>query len=342
MAGLLGLFRTQVLRLFGWAAPGPGYILIVLIGVWAWAALTPVVLRISRSFPFERARWPRSLLVHGGFFVPFAFGDALLHFMLWSLWVPEWGIPFRWVFWGQLLTSFLCYSAVVVVDHALSYHRRSGERQLRASQLETQLLETRFAALEAQLRPHFLFNTLHSVAALLRTGQDAAAIRMIDGLGDLLRTALRREGAQEIPLREEMDFIARYLSIEHIRFQDRLQVSIDIAPGSEAALVPSLVLQPLVENAIRHGVEASEDACEVHVRALREGEELVLTVRDTGSAPVLDTPTLLQARGIGLANTRARLAHLHGDRARLELSKAPGGGALARVVLRFREASPDA
>ena len=185
-----------------------------------------------------------------------------------------------------------------------------------------------------QLRPHFLFNTLHTVASLVRTGRNADAVRTIAGLSDLLRSALRRDGTAEVPLRHELAFVERYLAIEQIRFQDRLQTRIAVAPDLLDELVPALILQPLVENAIRHGVERRAAPGRVEVEASRRNGTLVLRVQDSSPAGGA-AGGAVSGGGIGLSNTRARLRHLYGERQRCDLARTDDGGALAVVELPY-------
>jgi sensor histidine kinase YesM len=178
-----------------------------------------------------------------------------------------------------------------------------------------------------QLRPHFLFNTLHTISSLVRMDRSKEAIRMLAGLGELLRSVLRSEG-QEVPLEQELDFIERYLGIEQVRFQDQVEVHIDVDPALLSALVPHLLLQPLVENALHHGLSDGTPGV-LQIRVSRDGAMLVLQVRDSG-----DGPRNVE-EGVGLGNTRERLQHLYGTQHQFELTGADGGGALVRVALPY-------
>jgi LytS/YehU family sensor histidine kinase len=235
---------------------------------------------------------------------------------------------FRW-----FLVENLFYWTVLGAGMAWNYAVKARERELRASQLESQLVQAQLQALRMQLHPHFLFNTLHAVSVLIRKGEDQAAVRMIAGLSDLLRLALDSVGAHEVPLRQEIDFVERYLAIERIRYQDRLEVSVSLAPDTLDALVPNLLLQPLVENAIRHGIARAPFASQISIQSERSEGRLEIRIRDTGPGPqaVADSGT-----GVGLRNARERLFRLYGPDQELRLTPAEGGGALVTVRLPFR------
>jgi len=216
---------------------------------------------------------------------------------------------------------------------AWDYGKKVRERELRASQLESQLVQAQLQALRMQLHPHFLFNTLHAVSVLVRKGDDQAAVRMIAGLSDLLRLALDSAGAHEVPLKQEMDFVERYLAIEQVRFRDRLQVSVSLAPETLDAMVPNMLLQPLVENAIRHGVARAAFGSQITIQSQRQDGRLEIRVRDTGPGP---QAAISSGTGVGLRNARERLFRLHGDDQELRLEPASGGGALVIIRLPFR------
>jgi LytS/YehU family sensor histidine kinase len=204
---------------------------------------------------------------------------------------------------------------------------------VRAAQLEAQLAEARLDALRMQLHPHFLFNTLHAISALMARDVPAAR-RMMTRLSDLLRFSLEQEVTDEVPLAEELDFLDRYVEIQRARFPDRLHVEMDVEPDAQAALVPRFMLQPLVENAIRHGIDRRPGGGRVVVRARVNDHRLKIEVEDNGPG----FPSGADYReGVGLRSTRARLEHLYGGGGELDLAAAPGGGALVRVVIPVRE-----
>jgi LytS/YehU family sensor histidine kinase len=239
---------------------------------------------------------------------------------------------------GKVHLQLLTYGVLVGAFWALDYHRRFRERELLASQLEARLAQAHLQALRTQLHPHFLFNTLNAISALI-PAEAKPARRMVARLGDLLRIALEHEETQEVTLREELAFLQPYLEIEQARLEDRLTVVMEIAPGTMEARVPHLILQPLVENAIRHGIAPRIRPGRVEIAAARGADDrfLHLEVRDDG--PGLDGHEHGRARkGVGLANIRSRLEHLYGGEHRFELENHPDGGVVVRIALPFRRA----
>jgi sensor histidine kinase YesM len=240
------------------------------------------------------------------------------------------------------LNDFVVYLGVLAAGYAREYLRRyqaRNEEALRlraeAAALQAQLAEAQVAALRMQLNPHFLFNTLHAVAALV--GRDPAGVRrMIARLSELLRATLDESSPPERPVEEEVAFIARYLEIMQVRFEGRLQVETSVEPGAAGALVPTLVLQPLVENAVEHGVGRRRGG-RITVGARRADGRVQLTVRDSG--PGLRAEAAAAPRGIGLRNTEARLRRMYGDDHRLSVATAEGGGTLALVEVPYRPAA---
>ena len=240
---------------------------------------------------------------------------------------PPWG-PF-----GILGLSGLhvpIYLALVSLAHALHFYRRAQERERRSLELSASLARARLEALKMQLQPHFLFNSLNAIAALVHKDANAAD-EMLGALSDLLRLTLESSGEQELPLRRELEVVERYLAIEKVRFGDRLNFAIDAAPETLPALVPALVLQPLVENAVRHGLEPLRRPGELTIRAERDGAVLRLLVTDNGAG--LRAPSTPR-EGVGLANTRARLRELYGDAAALDLISSEEG-LTVRIAIPF-------
>ena len=235
--------------------------------------------------------------------------------------------------WVQLSMNLLAYGGIVVATYATDFYRRLRERGLVTTRLEAELAQAQLHALRMQLNPHFLFNSMNTISMLVREGEGKEAVRMLAGLGELLRHVLEDSRPQEVPLRDELEFVERYLAIEQVRFDDRLQVSIDADPDLLDAQVPNLVLQPLVENAIKHGIARQTGSHLVEVSATRKGERLILRIRDDGpgtAGTVTD--------GVGLKNTRARLEQLYGSEQSLELQTAERGGAVATVTLPYHTA----
>ncbi len=230
------------------------------------------------------------------------------------------------------------YWVIVSIVQAFGFYRRSEERERTALELEARLAEARLQALRNQLHPHFLFNTLHAISTLVHKDPNAAD-EMISNLSELLRAALDTSDRQEVPLRQELDFLDRYLEIQQVRFGDRLRLEKQIDAAALDAQVPTLMLQPLVENAIKHGIEPNPAPGVVTIEAQRQDGAVRLVVRDNG---VGAKKSAGQQEGIGIANTRARLQELYGRRARLTLSSASSGGFEVEIIIPVRESiAPD-
>jgi LytS/YehU family sensor histidine kinase len=253
--------------------------------------------------------------------------------------------PLRSTFTATLATvlvvefhfNVLTYCAILCISLALDYYRRYRERELRAYQLEARLAQAQLQVLKMQLHPHFLFNTLHAISTLMHRDVEAAD-RMIARLSDLLRISLETVGVQEVPLKQELELLEKYLEIEQTRFQERLGVKLEIEPETLDARVPNLILQPLVENAIRHGIipRATPGLIEIHAR--RDNGTLQLEVRDNGRGlPAAEEGTMKE--GLGLSNTRARLKQLYGAEHRFSLCNNPAGGLVVSLTIPFSEES---
>lgn len=233
------------------------------------------------------------------------------------------------------LFDFFVYWAILGVGYAFDYRERYRERESLASQLKAQLAQAQLESLKMQLHPHFLFNTLHTISGLVRTNERQPAVNMISGLSDLLRRALDNADEQEVPLREEVKFIELYLDIQKVRFSDRLTVRLEIAPDTLDALVPNLLLQPLVENAIRHGISLNESAGLIVISAYRADGMLQIKICDDG--PGLQSGWRMEeSEGIGLTNTAERLKHLYGAEHRFDLRNGAGGGMTVAIAIPFR------
>ena len=345
---LVGLFfSTQgyliLTRVYGSDEPFWMVAANTLPGWYVWAALSPAVARLARRYRVSRGTWRRALAAHALFACAFAALDVLVAVTFLAVLWSAVGFDVSWAKFARnnLILFFhwnvLVYAALVALAHAADYSREARDRERRALQLEAQLARARLGALQAQLHPHFLFNALNGIAELIHE-DPAAAERMVLRLGELLRTALRESDAQEITLGRELEFVRAYLEVEQVRFQDRLSVDWRIDPVALPALVPALVLQPLVENALRHGVAAHTGSCRVTVGAALVGGSLRLEVSDTGPG----LPPGGVREGLGLSNTRLRLAQLYGPGGRLELTGVAGGGAVAAVVVPHRAAPADA
>ena len=241
------------------------------------------------------------------------------------------------------------YCAFVGGFHALLYYREFRARELAASHLQTGLTQARLEALRAQLNPHFLFNTLNAISALALKGDRDGVVQMLSLLSDLLRLSLDAHLPQAVPLADEIAFIDRYLELQRIRFSDRLEIQKSIEPDTLRALVPSLLLQPVVENAVLHGIAARRGPGRIDIVVKRDGDELSLEVNDTGPGfkpGTSATPGSFgdgddsNGNGVGLRNTRARLHHMYGDAQSLTCSTLSAGGASVAIRIPFTAAAP--
>jgi LytS/YehU family sensor histidine kinase len=237
--------------------------------------------------------------------------------------------------------GLIMYWAILGVQYAFGWYRRyeEGRREalrleLRSSELEKALVKAHLSTLKMQLHPHFLFNTLNTIMVLVRQGKAAAAEEMLARLGDLLRSVLEDVEAQEVPFSRELEYLQLYLAIEQVRFQDRLRVEIAVDPETLDAAVPYMALQPIVENAIRHGIGRRSAAGSIAISSLCEDGRLEIRVEDDG--PGLAAASGAPGCGIGLANTRERLRQLYGDTARLTVENGPAGGVAATMILPYR------
>ena len=309
------------------------------------AALTVPVFRLAHRFPLDTGRWALALFVHVFAAVTFSVvhlaGMIGVRLMLWpAAGKPpsiDWPTFVQRQFLRNLDWALMTYAAIVGLSYALSYYREARARTLRAAQLEARLMEARLKTLEAELHPHFLFNTLHAISTLVHSNPESAD-RMISRLSDLLRLTFDRSGAPRIALQEELEFLQKYLEIEQVRFQDRLAVRIDVDAEALDAEVPRLILQPLVENAIKHGVAPRRGEGLIQISARVTGNVLWMEVRDNGVGLSGGARALLHS-GVGLANTRDRLECLYGDRQRLAFSDGNGGLAVELQIPLHRVAA---
>lgn len=311
-----------------------------------WGLLSPGILWYSWRIPLTGARWRTALPFHilawlvvcAAFVGPMQMGRLLISRAMAE---PDLYQPLTLaVFFRLWVSELFAYIDPFLVAQAVHFARESRAKQLRTSQLEARLAEAQLQVLRMQLHPHFLFNTLHTISALMHKDVRAAD-RMLALLGDLLRDSFDKIGAQEVSLKQELGFLDRYLEIERTRFRDRLVVETDVDPETLDAEVPNLILQPLVENAIRHGVERRLDAGRIGLSARRAGERLVMKIRDDG--PGLPSETELALRGgVGLANTQARLAQLYGPAQRFDLVNRPEGGLEVVLSIPFKLHPPEA
>ncbi|MEM1041750.1 MAG: histidine kinase [Bacteroidota bacterium] len=308
-----------------------------------WACATPGIIWVVQRYPVGGRRAVPHALVHLGAALAVSLFTTVAYFALRGTFEALAGNPydvveeFTSLQVGTLFYDFIFYTAVAAVLHALTFRRQSQERELRAAQLESQLAQAQVQALRMQLNPHFLFNTLHAISSLMDDDVKRSR-RMLVDLSDLLRLSLDSVGQQEVTLEQELAFLERYLQIERVRFGDRLTVEMDVDEATLDALVPNLILQPLVENALKHAVAPFAGPSRIAIRARREGDTVRLTVSDDG--PGLPTPSgdgapTSGSGGLGLRNTRERLARLYGERHRLVLRSRPGEGLSVDLTLPF-------
>jgi signal transduction histidine kinase len=309
-----------------------GKLLILNLALWYIPALLmPAVVWAARRFPFDTGHKIRAVLAHATGALTFASthigGLIVMRFLLFENGGKFPSIPWPKYFqnriFEQLDSSLMVYAVMVGVSHALAYYHESQERKLKAAQLETRLVEARLKTLEAELHPHFLFNTLHAISTLVHRDPESAD-RMISRLSDLLRITFDRSGEPKVSLKEEIDFLQKYLDIEQTRFQDRLTVSVKIDPEALDGEVPRMILQPIVENAIKHGIASRHGGDAIHITAGLGSGRLWMQVRDNGGGLQVGTLKALRT-GVGLSNTRARLDCLYGRHYRLEFSDKQGG-----------------
>lgn len=337
--GSFTTFTAIGLLLFGYkyldfAARGrsvaPGIPLIEeLTSAWTICLLFPFVRSIGRRFPLYAPGWPKRLPVHLVAVLLFSVGMTSIQWLARSLLSPVFGqgaydygiMPVRYLM--ELPVEIIIYGVALTAVYF-------WDRQVRTAQLESRLSEARLHNLRLQLQPHFLFNVLNTISSLMYSNPRAAD-RMIVSLAEVMRKSLAEAPVQEIPLQKEIEFINHYLELMRLRFEDSLRVDLTIEPGTEHALVPQLLLQPLIENAIRHGIDPETAIVQVSVRATLDGETLRLHVRDRGPG-AREWPVRC---GVGLSNTVERLSFLYGSKQRIEWSNCADGGFAVNVAVPF-------
>jgi two-component system, LytTR family, sensor kinase len=328
------------------------YLLAWLSGVYIWALLTPAILFLGRRFPIDHRPWLQLVALHLLLGAGFSAFELSLEGALYTRLDLFPGVmkDFRGAVAQLLVQGFhggvLQYWMVLGVQWGVLYYRRYQERsrevlkfELRASELQSQLMSARLNALKMQLQPHFLFNTLNAITVLVRQQKSKDAEQMLGHLSDLLRGVLEDVDAQEVSLRRELEYLQLYLAIEQVRFPDRLRVEISADPATQEASVPQLILQPIVENAIRHGIGRSSSAGRILIRASKNNGTMELRVEDDG--PGLLSSDSSKDQGVGLANTRARLQQLYGDDARLEIEDCGRGGVIVTMSIPFHCSDPE-
>lgn len=325
------------------------YLVAWIVGVELWAVLTPVPVWLGKRLPIQRAKWVRRTAIHLVFAVGLCLGQlavdaAILHRLGMFPAIMTGFVP---TFFFLLILGFhqgvTTYFIIVGIQYGISYYRQYQERaqqalrlELNASELQRQLVHAQLGALKMQLQPHFLYNTLNAIMVLVRQQKGNQAEEMLARLSDLLRCVLEDVEAQEVPLRRELEYLQLYLSIEQVRFPDRLRAEISADTSILDAAVPQMGLQPIVENAIRHGIGRSSSAGRIQIQAARETNRLVIKVADDGPGLAGETPS--QSGGIGLRNTRERLRQLYGDNASLSVENGERGGAVVTMALPYHAA----
>ena len=324
-------------------------------GDWmVYAIVTPAIFAVSRRWPIERPRVPRRALLHLLFALLFCVTWATLGKVLdlglalafrsgdfyarittagARLWPNLWWELVGWIF-ITLPFGVVVYLSIAGIAHAIRYFLEATDREVQLARMSEQLVSTRLAALQAQLNPHFLFNSLNTIAVLVRDGDTRAAARVIEQLSDVLRSTLNRTQANEVTLEDELALVRQYLAVEEARFSDRLRPVLDVDPSALSAAVPRFALQHLVENALRHGIAKRTEAGKVVVTARPSGDMLELSVEDDGPGPAAGAT---EVKGHGLENTRERLRTLYGDRASLTVGAAGPLGTVARLRIPYRE-----
>lgn len=308
------------------------------------ALLSPLPIALARRVPIDRARLGSSLWIHALAALVF----AVLHTLGMALYIGFMNgnlgafIAIISKASGTLAIDMMVYASIVGALHAWRFAQVARARELAAAQLQASLTEARLTALRGQLNPHFLFNTLNAISTMALQQQHEHVVRTLGRLGELLRASLDDRMPQEVPLSEELNLLEPYLDIQRIRFGDRLRIDCVTEADTLDALVPSMLLQPFVENAVTHGIAQMPGPGTVRIRTERRGDALVIEVSDTGpglsTTVVTNTKSSGASGGIGLSNTRARLTQLYGEAHTLELTSAASSGALVRVTMPFRRA----
>jgi two-component system, LytTR family, sensor kinase len=303
-----------------------------------WAAMAPLILRMREKLPLSRGHWAGGVGFHLAMsFVVMAvyyLGRMVAYMLFWEEMSGEFW-PTAWSnFYGRNIIDMAYYWAVLGFGYSLEIYRRFKNEELKAAQLEARLIETELKALREQMRPHFLFNTLNTIAVLVREKKNDDAVNLIARLSSLLRMSLDNTRVHEVTVRQEVDFLERYLEIQKARFSDRLMVGIEVEPAAMDVRIPNLLLQPLVENAILHGIAPKAGPGRVDVLGSVKEGRLHLEVRDDG--PGLFNGAARAKEGIGLSNTRERIAKIYGAQGHLSLRSEPGRGVTVQIVLPCR------
>lgn len=301
---------------------------------WMWALFTPLVYYLTRKFKFENPRRLKNIFIVILLGIGISFAHSFLSILLsitlnWSAGkIPE-GIvarlqAARFAVVGGTFDSLFMYSIIIGIIYSFEYYKKNREHQLHVSELEKKLAQAELQALKMQLHPHFLFNTLHAISTLMHRDADAAD-KMITRLSDLLRISLDNIGVQQVTLKDEMEFIEKYIEIQKIRFQDTLNVKVNIASETLNMMVPNLILQPIIENAFKHGIRSNLSLTEIDISSKLNNGNLILSVMDNGSG-LNNNKNNSENDGVGLNNTMSRLNQLYGDNYEFNFNDRAGGG----------------
>jgi two-component sensor histidine kinase len=347
--GGIGLFdATQTvvsMRAMGMQHAWGAVFVFQVLGWLPWALATPLVLRAVARHPLapRHAGFLRALGRHALLWLVVSVGADLWQACLESALNP-WNpmrppVPVGTLFIGSLsdhlLASIMLYYCIAMAGGVLRARERLARQREESARLAEALAKAQLDALRHQVEPHFLFNALNAIAGLVREGRNETAVETIARVSDFLRRLLQEAGGQEVPLAEELGFAVMYLDIQKVRFAERMQVQVDVAPGLAQALVPRLILQPLVENAVKHGIARRAQAGTIAIGAARDEEQLVLTVYNDG--PALPAPPRADGAAIGLANVRERLRGLHGEAASLDIRDVEARGVRVSIRVPLRE-----
>ena len=306
-----------------------------------WVVMTPLVLWLARLWRFEKGRLVRTAILHLTASIVLALIHKGIHGILFGFYrsavegeAISWELQYRHIL-AYFDYGVQVYWLIIILSYAYDYYTRYRENEIRTSQLEAELAQAQLQALKRQLQPHFLFNTLHTISGLVRNNEKRRAVDMIAGLSDLLRTSLDTADQHEVPLRRELEILERYLEIEQVRFSDRIATRVQVGEGAADAAVPNLILQPIVENAIRHGLAGKEEGGTITIRAARKDGTLEINIEDDGVGLAQMTSEVRMER-VGLANARERLRHLYGERGSLSVSSLEGGGTRVSLSIPWR------
>lgn len=309
---------------------------------WVWFCFMPIILWLIKKFPLDNANWWKNVPLH----IVFSIVISLCQLSVDAYFLPKLGYtpagPFESYFHAYKVFLMInihfgigIYWGTLGINHTIKYYQKFRERELTTSQLEARLAQSRLQILKFQLQPHFLFNTLNTISELIYKDPESAE-RMITDLSDLLRLSLEKLEVQEVSLQQELDFLNKYVEIEQIRFHDRLKIEMNVAPETLDARVPNMILQPLVENAIKHGIAPLSQGGTIKVGAERMNGSLLLSVSDNGvGLKDIDISTIPE--GVGLRNTKARLRHLYGNAHQFELTPEEKGGVTLKLKIPYKK-----